>query len=153
MSEIEFFAAGRPQTKGSTRSFVAQGRMVTKGANPKTKAWQGVIAHAAHEAGVRLIEGPVYVRAEFRFARPKGHFGTGRNAGVLKESADSAPVTRSVGDVDKLLRAVLDGLTGVAFADDSQVVSLVGIKDYLNGDGQSEGVCVVVAPAVTGGAS
>jgi crossover junction endodeoxyribonuclease RusA len=33
-------------------------------------------------------------------------------------------------DVDKLLRAVLDSLTGVAFHDDGQVVEISGWKNY-----------------------
>lgn len=41
-------------------------------------------------------------------------------------------------DIDKLSRAVLDGLTGVAYEDDEQVVKLTAIKEY----GETEGVWI-----------
>ena len=137
-----FFAAGHPATKGSTRSFMAKGRMVTKGANPRTKAWQGVVAHAAHEAGAVRHEGPVEVSVAFVFARPKGHYG----AKGLKPSAPAYPTTRAQGDVDKLLRAVLDGLDGVCFGDDSQVVYAWGHKRWAR-TGECEGAQVMVVEA------
>jgi Holliday junction resolvase RusA-like endonuclease len=39
-------------------------------------------------------------------------------------------------DLDKLIRAVLDGLTGVAYKDDGQVVKITAVKIY----GQKLGV-------------
>ena len=38
-------------------------------------------------------------------------------------------------DIDKLSRAVLDGLTGVAYEDDEQVVKLIAVKEYGNVEG------------------
>ena len=43
-------------------------------------------------------------------------------------------------DLDKLIRAVLDGLTGVAYVDDSQVILIQATKTY----GINEGVWVTV---------
>ncbi len=43
-------------------------------------------------------------------------------------------------DIDKLSRAVLDGLTGVAYEDDEQVVKLTAVKEY----GDTEGVLIRV---------
>lgn len=144
---VEFFAAGRPRTKGSTRSFLSEeGDLVTKGANPNTAAWQGVVAHAAMMAGVeREDDAAIAVGMAFRFARPKSHYGTGRNAGKLKKSAPKRPTSRSCGDLDKLVRAVLDGLTGIAFNDDSQV-SAFGrtLKRYIDEPGVAEGVRITV---------
>lgn len=37
-------------------------------------------------------------------------------------------------DVDNLVKAVLDGLNGVAFRDDSQVVEVMAFKEYTDGD-------------------
>jgi len=60
----------------------------------------------------------------FQFVRPKSHYTA---KGALR---DAAP--RHVGkpDIDKLCRAVLDALTGIAYADDSQVVALDASKVY-----------------------
>lgn len=146
MTELEmvsFLAAGRPATKGSTRSFMAKGRMVTKGDNPRTKSWQGVVAHAAHEAGVRPAVAGVELVMEFRFARPKAHRRSGKRSHELREDAPPAPVGRGEGDVDKLARAVLDALTGVAYADDSQVIGIRADKRWCEGH-EAEGVAVEV---------
>lgn len=60
----------------------------------------------------------------FRFPRPRSHF--------LKSGLrPNAPgyVTRTP-DIDKLARAALDALTGVAFLDDKQVAVLRASKEY-----------------------
>lgn len=123
---IEFFAAGIPATKGSMKAFVRGKRAIVTHDNARTKPWQGVVAHAAHEAGVTPLEGPVAVELAFFFPRPSGHLGSKG----LKRSAPALPITRSSGDVDKLARSVLDALTGVAYRDDSQVVQLVARKTF-----------------------
>jgi len=109
---------------------VPQGSMRSRGNRPmghdnadKLKPWRAVVAFHANE-GWR--DGPtdaaVLVECTFAFRRPRGHYGTGRNAGQLKASA---PVYKtSAPDLDKLVRAVLDALTGVVFVDDKQVVDL-----------------------------
>lgn len=144
---FQFFAAGRPRTKGSVHAFLSgKGNIIRKDSNPNTKAWAGVVSHAAAEAGVTMGNGGgVRVQAEFFFARPKGHFGSGRNAGKLKESAPSRPTSRSAGDIDKLVRAVLDALTGVAFKDDSQVTCLSASKFYLEPVNATEGVRITIS--------
>ena len=63
------------------------------------------------------------------FPRPRAHYGTGRNANRLKDSAplwhDKRP------DVDKLARAVLDAITeSGTLRDDCQVVALSARKRY-----------------------
>lgn len=149
MTSWTFFCAGRPRTKGSVHAFRAKnGAIVRKDSNPKTKAWAGVVSHAAQQAGVRVQEGPVVLELEFYFLRPVSHYGTGRNAGTLKDGAPARPTGRNLGDLDKLERAVLDALSGVAFRDDSQVVDVRSLKWWVEiGEGNPEGVRVHVAPA------
>lgn len=129
-----FFVPGVAATKGSTRSFkhARTGAVVTVGANKRTKSWEARVALAAREAGIaRAPKGEgVRVGVVFTFARPSSHLGTGRNAGKVKASAPAHPTTRAVGDVDKLLRAVLDGLDGIAYDDDSQVTAVHAAKRY-----------------------
>lgn len=60
--------------------------------------------------------------------RPQADWGTGRNAHLLKDRADAAPIKKP--DVDKLLRACLDALTEVIWRDDSQVVKATTEKTY-----------------------
>ena len=132
MTELRFTALGHPQAKGSTRAFIPRGsnRPITTDANPRTAPWEVAIATAAHEAanGGRPVDCGVVVTLSFYFQRPRGHYGTGRNAGTLKASAPAAMTTKP--DVDKLARAALDALTGVVVADDRQVFALHARKLY-----------------------
>jgi crossover junction endodeoxyribonuclease RusA len=113
-----FTAFGVPQPKGSTRAFIVKGRARTTNANKATKPWESVVAHAALEAGVKQLEGPVGITMLFCFQRPKS------------VSAKSRPCHTVKPDLDKLIRAVLDALTGIAYRDDSQVGSIIAGKDY-----------------------
>ncbi len=141
---VTFWALGRPRTKGSVHAFLSpKGNMIRKDSNPNTKAWAGVISHAADQAGVKPIEGGVSLTVSFWFCRPKSHYRSGKNAHLLKASAPRHPTSRAVGDVDKLLRAVLDALTGVAYVDDSAVAHVSATKDYLP-MGEPEGANVMV---------
>lgn len=124
---MEFFVAGIPQPQGSKRH-VGKGRMIemSKGLGP----WREAIAwEAKRVAGSKKFEGPIWGHFVFFFPRPKSHYGTGRNADVLKPSAPE--YHSSPPDVDKLVRAVGDALTmsGV-IADDRKFVEILATKKY-----------------------
>lgn len=106
-------------------------RWVVKDAKPALKPWRQKVADAALEAwgGQPMLEGPVRVRARFTFERPASHYGTGRNAGVLKRVINWV-TSHQKGDIDKHLRSVLDALTGVVFKDDCQVAEVAASKVY-----------------------
>lgn len=135
---LEFFVPGVARPKGSMKAFKSKAMRFASMTNSseKTKPWQATVALAAREAGAKLIDGPVYVGVTVFFSRPKGHFGTGKKAGILKASAPILPISHKLGDADKHARVVLDALTGVCFADDSQVTSLMVDKFYMEGDDQ-----------------
>jgi Holliday junction resolvase RusA-like endonuclease len=104
----------------------ADGRLVTfvkDSSGAKGKAWRSLVADAGAEAmdGREKLSGPLYVEMTFLRARAAGHYGSGRNAGVLKDSAPAYPAVRP--DVLKHARATEDSLTGVVWEDDSRVVS------------------------------
>jgi crossover junction endodeoxyribonuclease RusA len=64
---------------------------------------------------------PLDVGITWSLARPKSHWGTGRNADRLKPSAPAYPT--SPPDLDKLTRAVFDALTKSGrLGDDAQIV-------------------------------
>lgn len=110
------------------------------------KPWRTLVTHQARRAkpkGFTPYAGAVRVEVIFRFPRPKGHYGTGRNAGNLKPSAPEHHITKP--DVDKLLRAILDGLTAAGiYHDDSQVVEVETFKHYATGD--NPGATISVQP-------
>jgi len=125
--EIQFFVPGKPVAQGSKRH-VGKGVMVEmlKDLAP----WrQAVAEYAKLAAGNEQMLGPLRLRALFTFSRPSAHFGTGRNMGKLKASA---PIWRDANpDIDKLLRAVCDGLTASGvIRDDRYIVQIEGEKRY-----------------------
>lgn len=75
-----------------------------------------------------LIDGPLALELVLYRPRPQGHFGSGRNAGVLKGSADAYPATRP--DATKMLRAFEDAIGGVAVREDSRFVSIAVHKRW-----------------------
>jgi crossover junction endodeoxyribonuclease RusA len=109
---------GEPIPKGSTRAFVVGDRAVTTNANAKTKNWQNLISLAAQELTPDMIEGAVSMSVSFYLTRPKS---------VKRQYHTVRP------DLDKLLRCVLDSLTGIVFKDDSQVVVIAVEKSYAEG--------------------
>ena len=128
MSDLrEFFVEGVPQPKGNIIRGPHGGYHDAN--NRRLKPWLRAIVGAAQAADVeKIVAGPVVIRMTFTLPRPKYHFGTGRNADLLKVNAPTLHATRP--DADKLMRAVLDALTGVAWTDDSQVARWSGRKQY-----------------------
>lgn len=106
--------------------------------------WRNLIAFSAQGDDIHVIHGPVFLSVRFYLARPKHHHGVGRNAGKLKPSAPKVPT--GTPDIDKLVRAVLDALTGVAFTDDSQVAFLLASKSYA--DDRGPGAAISIEEAV-----
>lgn len=142
MQEIRFTVLGLAQPAGSKRAFAirnGRGEIVTRenGApviavtddNPKGKQWKSRVADAARAAySGPLLDGPLKVEMRFIVPRPKGHYGSGRNASFLRESAPEFPTVKP--DVLKLARATEDALTGVIWRDDAQTVILGLTKEY-----------------------
>ena len=125
--EIQFFVPGKPVAQGSKRH-VGKGVMVEMLRD--LAPWrQAVAEYAKRAAGNEQMLGPLRLRALFFFPRPSAHFGTGRNMGQLKASA---PLWRDANpDLDKLLRAVCDGLTNSGvIRDDRYIVKMYGEKRY-----------------------
>jgi len=128
---LQFVVAGVPVQKGSMRAFarVIPGKFnkrgqpvavatVTADNKAELRSWQHAIGAEAARAGARVLEGGVAVRVTFDFVRP------------ASVSAKARPFHTVKPDLDKLVRAVLDGLTGVAFRDDAQVNKVTALKRY-----------------------
>ena len=103
----------------------------------KYKPWEQAIKAAAREAyDGEPMRGAVIIEVDLYFARPKSHYRTGRNAGILKDSAPRHHTKKP--DVDKCARCLGDSLTGVLYADDSQIKELWVRKAYTSGDDRTE---------------
>lgn len=87
------------------------------------KAWQEQIGWVARSEIGTMIEGPVALSLRFMF-----------------EGKHLGPHTLAP-DIDKIVRAVLDALSGIAYADDRQVALVVASKQW----GAPMGVHITVA--------
>jgi Holliday junction resolvase RusA-like endonuclease len=142
-TRASFTVYGLPVPQGS-KNAIRQGprTLIVERGRAKLNPWRGQIASTAAELLDSPIAGPLEVELTFSMPRPKAHFRSGSRANELR---DDAPVyLSSRPDVDKLARAVLDALTGVAFLDDGQVASLVCAKVY----GDRPGVAVAIRELV-----
>jgi crossover junction endodeoxyribonuclease RusA len=128
---LQFFCPGHPVPQGSKTAVpTGKGYRVKENLEKTLKPWRQAIAtYAKAEANGLKFQGACSLQACFWFKRPTNHFGTGRNAGKLKASA---PAYREQNpDLDKLLRALCDGLvmSGV-LRDDSLIVKIEAEKRY-----------------------
>ena len=92
---------------------------------------------AMREQGYTILSGAVGLYVAFTFPRPDSHWlpvNSRRDAPALKPGAPQW--LTSSPDVDKLCRAVLDALTGIAYLDDAQVTAICGTKVYSDEWGQ-----------------
>ncbi|WP_058623200.1 RusA family crossover junction endodeoxyribonuclease [Microbacterium testaceum] len=134
MTAVTFFVPGIPVPQGSKKAFVVGKRAVIVDVKPELLgAWRGEIARRAFSAFAfgPPIDGAVRVDAAFVLPR--------------KPSVTRPlPIGARDGDVDKLVRALLDGITqaGNVWADDSRVAELHASKVF----GPTPGVHVTITP-------
>ena len=141
---IRIVVRGTPAPQGSKRH-VGGGRMIemSKAVGP----WREAVRAETQDAMTQPMTGAISVDITFLLRRPQGHYRTGRYASQLHPAAPPVPAGRP--DIDKLCRAVLDGLTeGGAWKDDGQVAWLAARKiwaDHLNPAG-----CVILVDDLEG---
>jgi crossover junction endodeoxyribonuclease RusA len=114
IDSYSFVVLGKPITQGSKR-YVGNGRMIDP---PALQPWRDAISWHARRA--RPDDWPTdvayTVHATFSFQRPMSRKEGSRHV--------IAP------DLDKLVRAVLDAMTGITYRDDGQVDRIVARKTY-----------------------
>jgi crossover junction endodeoxyribonuclease RusA len=130
VTRATFTTRGRPRPQGSKSPRGRPGgpvRLVES--SPHLASWRENVSWEAVAArGHRpLFTGPVAVRLTAYFVRPDTHYTAG---GELVPDAPHYPTTRQIGDIDKLARAVLDGITGTLIEDDRQVAQLLANKAW-----------------------
>lgn len=148
-SALYIYVEGPPQPKGSYTPYRDKrtGQHRCKNTSPKVSSWQQRVAWAARAAWEwdRPLLGAVALWVTFHLPRPKNHYGTGKNIGLVKPAFRKAQPTEEKNDVDKLLRAVLDGLKGIAYRDDGQVINCCGRKQYEERPGGAQAIIRVAS--------
>lgn len=139
------FVMGTPAPQGSKKGFARNGRVMMVESSKKVGPWREAVVAQCQRDGLagRMMTGPVSVDLLFLLPRPKGHYGTGRNADVLKPGSPKYPTGKP--DTDKLARAVMDALVQAGvLKDDSQVVALDARKAYCSAGDPVPGAHVTV---------
>ena len=145
MNEIFIPVIGIPAPQGSKRH-VGNGIMIEN--SKRVKPWRQDVKEAAliHYNG-EIIDQAVEVEIIFSFARPKSHYGTGKNAQKLKPSAPVFVTSKGKGDLEKLERSTYDALSqssgGSVLKDDSLVVKNRNMKRYCV-EGEHQGAKITI---------
>lgn len=131
---ISFFIEGKPEPQGRPRFYpTAKGMRAVD--PPKSRAWKEDIAYQAishrNKVSAPFIEGPVSMSLEFVLPRSKSN-------------KDKLHTIKP--DLDNLQKAVKDGLKGVFFKDDAQIVSMSVLRKRYISNGESPGVYVGIEP-------
>lgn len=127
MREIQFDVAGLPVPQGSKKLVnrnTAYAHIIDNNDKVLTP-WRALVAHEANLAtalGGGMFDKKTPIRLVLTFVLP-------RPASAPKRRF---PITRP--DLDKMVRAVKDSLTKVAYWDDSQVVELHAVKRFPRGE-------------------
>jgi len=109
---ITFRADGAPVPQGSMK--VINGNVIHSQGSALA-VWRSTVALSARLAGARPNASPVSIEIDFYLPRPR----------TVKRIYPTVPP-----DLDKLIRGVLDALTGIGYLDDSQVVDIKASKAY-----------------------
>jgi Holliday junction resolvase RusA-like endonuclease len=133
MTGLTITVHGRPAPQGSKRAFAVRGKggvptgrvAVIESSHDRVKSWRQAVIEAAlaatSDAGPLPPGVPLAVSMVFAMPRPKGHYRTGRNTHLLRDTAPPYPA--GTPDLSKLCRATEDALTDAGiWADDAQVV-------------------------------
>jgi len=133
MNPISFFVPGNP--KGQQRHRTTKGGVHY---DPSAGDKKDFLAKAMEHRPSEPLDGPLCLVLVCVFPRPKAHFGTGRNAGLLKEGAPwwypSTP------DWDNVGKFVGDTLNGIFWRDDRLIVLAAMYEIY----GDVPGIGVIV---------
>jgi Holliday junction resolvase RusA-like endonuclease len=124
--QVIFQVDGTPVPKGRPR-FARRGKFVSTYSPKTTVDYESRVSEAAKEAmgSQKPLEGPIVACIYITLPIPAS-YSKKRSQACL--SGEERPTKRS--DIDNFCKAIFDGMNGIVFADDSQVVSLHATKVY-----------------------
>ena len=118
-------------------------RKTRRAYDPNEQAKEASIQKAQITGDQETYDQPLYVVYEFVFPRPKGHFGTGKNAGILKGSSPRHCTVPK--DLDNMEKFYADSFNFTAYRDDCQIVESKAKKRYV-GEGEMPFVKMDIYP-------
>jgi len=137
---LTFVVHGLPAPQGSKKSL---GNGILVESSKAVKPWRQDVRYAALACLPSDWDTttPVSLSVVFRFKRPQAHFG--KNG--VKPSAPQHNTSGRHGDLSKLVRSTEDAMTGVAYDDDRQIVSMSVSKRYCTDD-EPQGAVITITP-------
>ena len=137
-----FTVAGKPQGKARPKAH-RQGDSIRFYEPSKTKNYEYKIGWAYRFAGGKMLEKPVGIYVTAAFAIPKSFTKAQRE---MAQRGELLPQVKP--DAGNILKAVLDGLNGVAYPDDKNVYA-VSCKKYYTTKDEQEGLTIYVYEGLT----
>lgn len=119
---FQFEIMGKPASKGRPR-FSTYGNFVKTYTPPKTVEYENLVRMSFIQSGGKKMEGNITAQIFAIFPIPKSVSKKKREA-MMHAPYDKKP------DCDNIAKIVLDALNGIAYDDDSQIVSLTVRKWY-----------------------
>lgn len=126
MSKIHLVVLGAPKAQARHRSF-KRGNF-TGTYDPSKGIKEALASVVQDQAPKEPLTGAISLDVTFYLPRPKGHYGSGRNALKLKKNAPEWHTSKP--DIDNLEKLVQDSLNGIFWKDDSQIAVLTCRKLY-----------------------
>lgn len=125
---IAFIIPGRPTGKGRPK-FARRGAGVSTYTDAKTASYENKVALFAQQAfvGIPAHTGAVEMTV-IAYFKPPASASKVAVERMLRGDPRTHPTVKP--DFDNIVKAVLDGLNGIAFADDKQVTWVNGGKRY-----------------------
>ena len=124
-NQINFLIPGEPvaQIRPRFSARLVNGKIITnvRRDQPEQEGYFRQIISKQLPDDFEILQGPVVLGIVCKLKRPKIHFGTGANSGLVKTSAPLWPL--KIPDWDNLGKFVCDCLNGLIWIDDKQVVS------------------------------
>ena len=123
---VGFFIPGDPRGQGRPRATI-RGKHAGVYTDDKTASYQNLVALAAREAmaGRPPFDGPVTLTLQVFLSVPKS---ASKNARAQMLASTVKPTKKP--DASNCAKACEDGMNGIVFRDDSQIVTLFVLKRY-----------------------
>lgn len=148
---ITFFVPGVPRPGGSKKAFFNKtlGRSIIVDDCAKNKDWRNSVKYACYDAykGPQLT-GPLNLSITFLMPRPKGHYGSGKNAGVLKANAPIWHTSKP--DRTKLTRSTEDAIKDSGIVSDDSIFCDGRIQKRYTEDGRCGAEITIYEAGETG---
>lgn len=130
--EIQFTILGNPKAQKRHRTYTRGkgGKLLpfARNVDPSKTDKADMLAQIMQYNPGAPWTGPVELRVTWFIPRPRSHYRTGKNAGILRD--DAPRYCGKKPDIDNYLKALLDCMNGVFFLDDCQVARVTAFKVY-----------------------